>query len=336
MYEVDIMVRRGTDEPKRQFPTIQGERMRTEVIQEFLVFARHLNFSKAAAELHITQPNLSKHMMELEREIGVELIDRKTYGKNRPVLSEAGKYFFEEMSYIETSIQGTVKRCRALGSSGIRDVRVQEIWQNNAMFKLYSLAGTYQSTHLESTIRYVRLSDKQPIEALLRNDFDMVFDVWCGPYEQRCEQLVAQGVTAIALQTEQPYIWYQEGNRYLEGKGDIYLKDLLDIPVVMTRGDTFDYMVVSYAAFCERAGLTPRLRHLKPHDNSPTGMFMSDFRDGVLMTSPAMTQDPRLMSRPDLKYREVADERVAVTFLLAVRTDDRGSMEFLDYVDKHK
>ena len=55
-----------------------------------------------------------------------------------------------------------------------------------------------------------------------------------------------------------------------------------------------------------------------------------------VMTSPAMTQDPRLMSRPDLKYREVADERVAVTFLLAVRTDDRGSMEFLDYVDKHK
>ena len=142
MYEVDIMVRRGTDEPKRPFPTIQGERMRTEVIQEFLVFARHLNFSKAAAELHITQPNLSKHMMELEREIGVELIDRKTYGKNRPVLSEAGKYFFEEMSYIETSIQGTVKRCRALGSSGIRDVRVQEIWQNNAMFKLYSLAAS--------------------------------------------------------------------------------------------------------------------------------------------------------------------------------------------------
>ena len=39
--------------------------MRSEVVDEFLVFARHLNFSKAAAELHITQPSLSKHMKEL-------------------------------------------------------------------------------------------------------------------------------------------------------------------------------------------------------------------------------------------------------------------------------
>lgn len=310
--------------------------MRTETIQEFLVFARYLNFSKAAAELHITQPNLSKHMMELEREVGVELIDRKTFGKNRPVLSEAGKFFSEEMAYIDTSFQGALERCRAIGKSNVRDVRIQEIWQNNAMIKLYTLAGAYQSTHLDASIRYVRLTSKQPIEALMRDEFDMVFDVWCGPYEQRCEELAQQGVRTVALITEQPFIWYQEGNKYLEGKSDIYLEDLLDIPVVMTRGDAFDYMVVSYAAFCERSGLMPRLRHMQPRDNSPTGMFMSEFYDGVLMTSPAMTQDPRLKSRPDLKYQEVVDERVSVTFLLAVRSDDRGSMEFLDYVLRHK
>ena len=310
--------------------------MRTEIIREFLVFARHLNFSRAAAELHITQPNLSKHMAELEREVGVELIDRKTHGKNRPVLSEAGKFFFEEMSYIDTSFQSTLSRCKAIGRSSVRDVRIQEIWQNNAMIKLYSLAGAYQSEHLESTVRYVRLSDKQPIEALVRNDFDVVFDVWCGPYSDRCKQLSEQGIRAVALLTEPPCIWYQEGNAHLEGKKDIDFEDLLDIPVVMTRGDTYDYMVVSYAAYCERAGRTPRLRHMQPRDNSPTGMFMSDFHDGVLMTSPAMMQDPRLKSRPDLKCLEVADSRVAVTFLLAARAGDRGSMEFLDYVERHK
>ena len=107
------------------------------------------------------------------------------------------------------------------------------------------------------------------------------------------------------------------------------------VVVGMTRGDTYDYMVVSYAAFCERSGLTPRLRHLQPRDNSPTGMFMSDFHDGVLMTSPAMVHDPRLKSRADLKYHEVSDKRVAVTFLLAVRASDKGSVEFLDYVSRN-
>ena len=310
--------------------------MRTEVIQEFLVFARHLNFSKAAAELHITQPNLSKHMMELEREVGVELIDRKTHGKNRPVLSQAGRYFFEEMSYLETSLQSTLKRCRAIGRADVRDVRIQELWQNNAMMKLYKLAGVFQSAHPERALRYVRLSDRQPIPALLENEFDMAFEVWCGPYAERVRELADMGVKAIPFLTEPPCIWVQGENRHVDGRDTVMLEDLLDIPVVMTRGGSLDYMVVSYAAYCEREGLVPRLRHLQPPDNSPTGMFMADFHDGALMTTPAMMQDPRLRSRPELRCVQVLDERVAVTFLLAVRASDAGAVEFQNYARAHK
>lgn len=310
--------------------------MRIEVIQEFLVFAECLSFSKAARQLHITQPNLSKHMADLEREVGVELIDRKTFGKNRPVLSKAGEFFYEEMSYFETSFQSTIKRCQAIGRSSARDIRIEELWQNNAMFKLYSLAGAYQSAHLDRSVRYVRLSEKQPIDALLDNDFDVVFDVWCGPYAERCEQLEELGVKAIHFITEPPMIWYQEGNAHIEGKDSVNLEDLLDIPVIMSRGAIFDYMVISYAAYCERSGLVPRLRHMQFRDNSPTGVFMSDFHDGVLMTSPGMRQDPRLRSRSDLRCAVVDDGRVAVTFLLAVRASDREARAFLDYTIEHK
>ena len=62
--------------------------MRTEVIQEFLVFARHLNFSKAAAELHITQPALSRNMKKLETTLGVSLFNRES---SRITLNETGK-----------------------------------------------------------------------------------------------------------------------------------------------------------------------------------------------------------------------------------------------------
>lgn len=40
--------------------------------------AQHLNFSKAAIELCITQPNLSHQILKLENEIGVTLFERKT------------------------------------------------------------------------------------------------------------------------------------------------------------------------------------------------------------------------------------------------------------------
>lgn len=310
--------------------------MRSEVVQEFLVFARHLNFSKAARELHITQPNLSKHMMDLEREIGVTLIDRKSFGKNHPVLTDAGKYFFEEMSYLSSSLQNTLKRCQAIGQAGLTDVRVLELWQNNAMIKLYSLAGAYQTAHPERSVSYVRLSQKRPVEALLANEFDVVFDVWCGPRNQRLRQLSEMGIRVAHFLTEPPCIWFQKGNRHLEGKGALRLEDLLDIPVIMTRGGSLDYMVASYADYCERANLTPRLRHLQPQDNSPTGMFMADFHDGVLMTTPAMMHDPRLRSRTDLQCIEIDDRRIAVAFLLAIRANDAAAADFMNYVFAHK
>ena len=40
--------------------------------------ARHLNFTKAAAELYVAQPALSAQVKQLESELGVRLFDRGT------------------------------------------------------------------------------------------------------------------------------------------------------------------------------------------------------------------------------------------------------------------
>lgn len=50
--------------------------MQIEMLEEFIVFARHLNFSNAAKELHITQSTLSKHIADMERELGFTVAQR--------------------------------------------------------------------------------------------------------------------------------------------------------------------------------------------------------------------------------------------------------------------
>ena len=247
----------------------------------------------------------------------------------------SGKFFAEEMAYLDSSIQQTLNRCRAIGRADTRDIRIQEVWQNNAMSDLYALAGAYQSEHPNHTVRYVRFTNRLPIDDLLDNEFDVVFEVWCGPYSERCKELYELGVRAVPFLTEPLLIWYQEGNRHFEGIQKVDLETLLDIPIIMSRGLILDYMVVSYASYCEREGFLPRLRHMQYTDNSPTGVFMSDFRDSVLMTSPAMVNDPRLKSRSDLSYAIVEDERIQATFLLAVRSDDKEACDFLDYAWTH-
>lgn len=60
------------------------------VLRYFLAVVRMQSISAAAEELHITQPTLSRQLMELEEELGAKLFDRGR--KNRRVaLTEAGK-----------------------------------------------------------------------------------------------------------------------------------------------------------------------------------------------------------------------------------------------------
>lgn len=61
----------------------------TRLLQYFLTVARELNITKAAETLHITQPTLSKQMMDLEQQLGKQLFIR---GKRKLTLTEEGEY----------------------------------------------------------------------------------------------------------------------------------------------------------------------------------------------------------------------------------------------------
>ena len=61
--------------------------MELRVLRYFLAVAREENITKAAALLHVTQPTLSRQLMQLENELGVKLFRRSQY---RIVLTEDG------------------------------------------------------------------------------------------------------------------------------------------------------------------------------------------------------------------------------------------------------
>ena len=61
--------------------------MELRVLRYFLVAAREENITRAAALLHVTQPTLSRQLMQLEQELGVKLFRRSQY---RIILTDEG------------------------------------------------------------------------------------------------------------------------------------------------------------------------------------------------------------------------------------------------------
>jgi DNA-binding transcriptional LysR family regulator len=63
-------------------------------LRYFAAVAEHLHFRRAAAELHIAQPALSRQVRSLERELGVALFDRD---RRTTTLTPAGRQLLEDV-----------------------------------------------------------------------------------------------------------------------------------------------------------------------------------------------------------------------------------------------
>ncbi|MEU8712310.1 LysR family transcriptional regulator [Streptomyces sp. NPDC048663] len=70
-----------------------GQDLELRLVRYFTVVAAHRHFGRAAAELHVAQPALSRQVQRLERYLGVRLLDRAPQGTR---LTEAGERFLPQ------------------------------------------------------------------------------------------------------------------------------------------------------------------------------------------------------------------------------------------------
>ena len=84
-----------------------------EQIRYFITACQYQNFTKAAAELHLTQPGLSKAIRELEGQCGAPLWERK---HNALTLTSAGRVFLEQALKFQDQYEQLEYTARSLGS----------------------------------------------------------------------------------------------------------------------------------------------------------------------------------------------------------------------------
>jgi DNA-binding transcriptional LysR family regulator len=81
-------------------------------LRYFLAVAKERNFTRAAQQLHLAQPALSRQVRALERELGVELLRRTTH---EVVLTEAGRVLVQRGPALLAEADEVERAARAAG-----------------------------------------------------------------------------------------------------------------------------------------------------------------------------------------------------------------------------
>src|SRR5271166_3745479 len=76
----------------------------------FVVVAEHRHFGRAASALRVAQPSLSRQIRQLERQLGVQLLDRTPQGTR---LTEAGEVFLPRAKALLRSAAQATAQARA-------------------------------------------------------------------------------------------------------------------------------------------------------------------------------------------------------------------------------
>ena len=89
-------------------------------IEYVVAIAEHRSFSVAAAELHVSQPALSRLVGTLEERLGLKLFERKSHGV---VLTHAGERYYKgalEVLKKERALAAEMERLRLANASALR------------------------------------------------------------------------------------------------------------------------------------------------------------------------------------------------------------------------
>ena len=134
----------------------------------FVSAAKHLNFTRAAQEVHISPPAVSMQIKEIELQVDAALFIKN---KRKLQLSPAGEYFLNHARYILQTLNETEKVIQQLKGEAIEIIKVGII--STAQYFLPQVLKNFREEHSEYKIILEIRNRAQLIELLRDGKIDI-------------------------------------------------------------------------------------------------------------------------------------------------------------------
>ncbi len=142
-------------------------------LRVFQAVARHLSFTKAAQELFITQPAVTKHIHELEKQYEQRLLERRG---NRVALTEAGRLLLAHAEAVAASAQQLDDQLHGLRdpdeAAGRRRLGASTTL---SQYVLPGLLPAFQQRYPRVQLTLLNANSERIAEALLHGELDLGF-----------------------------------------------------------------------------------------------------------------------------------------------------------------
>ena len=216
-------------------------------LRYFVAVAENLNFTRAAARLHLAQPSLTRQIHNLEAEIGVLLLNRT---KSRVTLTEEGRTFLLDarriLALAAESIQAVQRLSR--GETG----QLNLAYSSNFNFEMLpETLGAFRRAFPHIALNLFDLTPAEQFRALEARKIDLGFVGLRPPAATRDLQWesIARHTTVVVLPLKHP----------LARKRRVSLGDLKTMFFVGMSEKTHPGFRDWLSETCRPAGFTPRI-----------------------------------------------------------------------------
>jgi len=226
-------------------------------IEYFIAVARHLNFTKAAKSLYVSQPSLSKQIAILEDEIDVQLFFRT---KRDVRLTAAGMVLLKEMGGVIEQIENAIEKSKKpdLGENSTVTIGCLDAMDMRTF--LPTIIKKFKEKYPSVNLILERHSFKVLREKLINKTLDVIFTL-------SFELDDSLGILSDVVHRGNGYIVMDKSNSF-SSKSDLTLKDIKDENFVIISRDESPKGFDGIISLCRKHGFTPKIVKQLPNIES--------------------------------------------------------------------